>query len=100
MKKKEAKELDAILSVFTPNAWIAEASEEEMPACYKLADMGMIEILNRERRVIRLTDKRNSFKAQRGFLKGYYERLFKRLSMIVGFAASLATIMGVIKCSA
>ena len=29
MKKKEAKELDAILSVFTPNAWIAKASEEE-----------------------------------------------------------------------
>lgn len=57
MKKKEAKELDAILSVFTPNAWIAEASEEEMPACYKLADMGMIEILNRERRVISLPTK-------------------------------------------
>lgn len=100
MKKKEAKELDAILSVFTPNAWIAEASEEEMPACYKLADLGMIEILNRESRMIRLTEKGNSFKAQSSFLKEYYGRVFKILSMIVGFAASLATIIGVIKCSA
>ena len=37
MKKKEAKELDAILDMFTPQSWIKEVSEAEMPACYKLA---------------------------------------------------------------
>lgn len=99
MNKKEAKELDAILDTFTQKSWIAKASKEEMPACFKLESMGMIEILNRENRMIRLTDKGNSFKAQSGFLKEYHERLFKMVSMIAGLAASLATIIGVIKCS-
>ena len=74
MKKKEAKELDAILSVFTPNAWIAKASEEEMPACYKLADLGMIEILNRESRMIRLTEKGAAFRAKGGFVEELREK--------------------------
>lgn len=96
MKKKEAKELDAILSVFTPNVLIAEASEEEMPACYKLADMGMIEILNREKRVIRLTDKGADFRARGGFVTEWNNDRLKatyRWTVIAAIAAIIGALI-------
>lgn len=50
MNRKQAKELDAILNVFTPTCWKATASCEEMPNCYKLEELGMIEVLSRDSR--------------------------------------------------
>lgn len=95
MKKKEAKELDAILNVFTPHSWIKEVSEAEMPACYKLADRGMIEVLSCESRMIRLTDKGADFRARGGFITQWNNDRLKE-TYIWAVIAAIAAVIGVL----
>ena len=96
MKKKEAKELDAILDMFTPQSWIKEVSEAEMPACYKLADRGMIEVLSRERRKIRLTNKGADFRARGGVITEWNNDRIKatyRWTVIAAIAAIIGALI-------
>lgn len=95
MKKKEAKELDAILDMFTPQSWIKEVSEAEMPTCYKLADRGMIEVLSRESRKIRLTNKGADFRARGGFVTEWKNDRLKA-TYIWAVIAAIAAVIGVL----
>ena len=63
MTRKEAIELDNVLNAFSHDKRIITVSENEYPACAVLSDMGMVDILNREKRKVRITDKGARFKA-------------------------------------
>lgn len=96
MNKKEAKELDTILDMFTYKVWVKEVNEEQMQACYTLADRGMIEILSHESRKIRLTDKGAYFRAKGGFLEEWKKENHVRQTRIWAIIAAIAAIAGVI----
>lgn len=95
-EEKEAKELDAILNMFTPQSWIKEVSEAEMSICYKQADRGMIEVLSRESRKIKLTDKGADFRARGGFVTEWNNDRLKatyRWTVIAAIAAIIGALI-------